>query len=443
MRYANRADAGRRLARRLEHLRNAHVVVLGVPRGGVPVAFEVARRLAAPLDLAVVRKLRVPWQPELGFGALGEHGVHVLNQEVLRESGLSSVERESLEQAEQEELERRVRRWRDDRAPMPLAGRCAVVLHDGLTTGAAAEAACRVARARGAARVVLAVPVGAEESLAHLAAVADEVVCAQPLRHLGSVGAWYEDFAPVADSDITALLAQAERSVAASGHGLPPKRPSPGRAVEVPACQVRMAARLTLPPTARAVVAFAHAGSSGRHDRRSQYVAGALHRAGLGTLLLDLLTEDEEHNQHNVFDITMLARRLHAASAWLRRETGVPVSYCATDTGAAAALEAAAADDDIRAVVCIGGRPDLAHPAALARVHAPTLFVVGALDTRLLGRNHVAADWMHCDHRVEVVPDATHLFSEPGALEAVAEMARHWFSTHLTRKDTQALQGSR
>ncbi|WNM32102.1 phosphoribosyltransferase family protein [Streptomyces sp. Li-HN-5-11] len=429
MRYENRADAGRRLARRLEHLRDGHVVVLGVPRGGVPVAFEVARHLGAPLDLAVVRKLRVPWQPELGFGALGEHGVRVINQEVLRESGLTSVERETLEQVERAELERRVRRWRDDRAPLPLAGRSAVVLHDAVATGAAAEAACQVARARDAARVILAVPVGTEESLAYLRAVADEVVCVQPLRHLGSVGAWYEDFAPITDSEITTLLAEAERAVTASGHDLPPEGPYPGRAVEVPAPQARMAARLTLPPTARAVVVFAHAGSSGRHDRRIQYVAAALHRAGLGTLLLDLLTEDEERNRHNVFDITMLARRLHAASRWLRRETGVPVSYCAADTGVGAVLEAAAADEEIRAVVSIGGRPDLARPAALARVRAPTLFVVGAMDSRLLGCNHVAADWMRCEHRIEVVPDATRLLTEPGPLETVAELTRHWFTT--------------
>ncbi len=442
MRYGNRADAGRRLARRLEHLRDTDVVVLGVPPGGVPVACEVARHLDAPLDLAVVHKLRVPWQPDLGFGALGELGVHVLNQDVVRESGLSAAELEALEQSGRAELRHRVRRWRGDRAPTPLTGRSAVLVHDAVATGAAAEAACRVARAREADRVVLAVPVGQEEALAHLRTVADEVVCPQPLHHLGSAGAWYEDFAPVTDAEITALLATVRRPDPSAGRDLLRDHPSPGRAVEVPTRQARMPALLTLPPAARAVVVFAHAGSGGRYDPRSEHVAAALHRAGLGTLLLDLLTEDEERNLHNVFDITLLARRLHAASVWLCRETGLPVSYCAADTGAGAALAAAAADDDIRAVVCVGGRPELAGPAALAGVRAPTLFVVGALDTRLLGCTHMAANWMHCDHRVEVVPDATHSFIEPGALDIVARWARDWFTGHLARAGSPTLQRS-
>ncbi|MFB7596154.1 phosphoribosyltransferase family protein [Streptomyces sp. NPDC056160] len=447
MRYANRADAGRRLAPYLDHLRDSDVVVLGVPRGGVRVASEVARYLGAPLDLAVVRKLRVPWQPELGFGALGEHGVRVVDPDIVRESGLSTAEQESLERLERAELERRVHRWRDERTPLPLASRGAVLVHDAVATGAAAEAACRVARARGATRVVLAVPVAQEDSLTRLRTVADEVVCPQPVHHIGSVSAWYEDFAPVTDAEISASLTAAEGPAPAAGDELPPKRPPLGRPVEVPTSKVRMPAVLTLGPTARAVVILASAGGGGlrgpRHDPCSDQVAAVLHRAGLGTLLLDLLTEDEAHTLHNVFDITLLERRLHAAAAWVRRETGLPVSYCAADTSAGAALAAAAADDDIRAVVCVGGRPELAGPAALARVDAPTLLVVGALDTRLLGCNRLAADWMHCDHRIEVVPDATHLFAEPGALDVVAELTRDWITARLAEADTQTLQGAR
>nr|BFD80668.1 phosphoribosyltransferase family protein [Streptomyces sp. Xyl84] len=450
MRYVNRADAGQRLAPHLDHLRDSDVVVLGVPRGGVRVASEVARHLGAPLDLAVVRKLHVPWQPELGFGALGEHGVRVVEPDIVRESGLSTAQQESVERTERAELERWVRRWRADRTPIPLVSRSAVVVHDAVATGAAAEAACRVARARGAARVVLAVPVAQEDSLTHLRAVADEVVCPRPVHHIGSAGAWYEDFAPVGDAEISVLLTAAAGPVAAAEHGLPPKRPPLGRAVEVPAGTVRMPARFTLPPTARGVVIIARVGGGGpggaRHDPShgpgQDHLAGVLHRAALGTLLLDLLTGEEGRTPHNLYDITLLARRLHAAAAWLRKETGLPVSYWAAGTGAGAAL-AAAAEDGVRAVVCVGGRPELAGPAALARVDTPTLLVVGALDTRRLGCNRLAADWMHCEHRVEVVPDATDLVAEPDALHVVAELTRDWITAHLSRTGAQALQGTR
>ncbi|MFH8217715.1 alpha/beta hydrolase [Streptomyces sp. NPDC018057] len=216
------------------------------------------------------------------------------------------------------------------------------------------------------------------------------------------------------------------------GNGSRPGNGSgPGRAVEVPARQTRMNGFLALPPRAPAVVVLAHAGTGTARDPRYRQVAAALRRAGLGTLLLDLLTEDEGRSPHCVFDVTLLARRLRAATDWLRRETGLPVGYWATDTGAGAALEAAAADDGIRGVVSAGGRPELAGPAALARVRAPTLFVVGALDTRLVGPTRLAADWMGCAPCVDVVPDAGHLFAEPGALEHLAERSRAWFTAHL------------
>ncbi|WP_282703527.1 phosphoribosyltransferase family protein [Streptomyces sp. CC219B] len=428
MRFENRADAGRRLARRLDHLRSGDVVVLGLPRGGVPVAHEVARALGAPLDVLVVRKLGLPWQPELGFGAVGEGGVRVLNDDVLAGVRLGAGEQAAVEEAQRAELDRRLRRYRSGREPLPLTGRTAVVVDDGLATGATAEAACRIVRDRGAARVVLAVPVGPHSTVDRLRAVADQVVCLLPVRLLGAVGAWYDNFEQVDDGEVTALLARAARTAGTS------ESATRNEHTTVPVGHVRLAARLVLPEGAPAVVAFAHGSGSSRHSPRNRRVADVLNRAGLGTLLLDLLTEAEESDRANVFDIGLLARRLHTAALWLGRETGLPVAYFGASTGAAAALEAAAFPGaDIRAVVSRGGRPDLAAPAALSQVRAPTLLVVGSRDTQVLSLNRLAADRLRCPHRIAVVPGATHLFEEPGALTTVAELARDWFTAHLSR----------
>ncbi len=433
MRFEDRTDAGRRLARRLEDLRGQDVVVLGLPRGGVPVAYEVARELGAPLDVLVVRKLGVPWQPELGFGAVGEQGVRVLNDDVLDEVGLSPARQAEVERTERAELDRRVQRYRAGRRPVPVTGRTAVVVDDGLATGATAEAACRVVRSQGAARVVLAVPVGPEQTVSRLRRAADEVICLYVPRHLGSVGFWYDDFGQTGDTEVTDLLARAASARQSAPAGSDP--PAVNRDVGLPAGQARLAAHLVVPGAAPAVIAFAHGSGSGRHSPRNRYVADVLNRAGLGTLLLDLLTEEEEADRANVFDIVLLSRRLHAAALWLHQETGLPVAYFGASTGAAAALEAAAQPGaDIRAIVSRGGRPDLATPAALAGVRAPTLLIVGSLDTQVLSLNRLAADRMHCPHRIAVVPGATHLFEEPGTLATAAELARDWFASHVAHQ---------
>jgi dienelactone hydrolase len=191
---------------------------------------------------------------------------------------------------------------------------------------------------------------------------------------------------------------------------------------------------LALPAEPRGVVAFAHGSGSSRHSPRNKQVARALNEVGLATLLVDLLTEDEERVDVRTgelrFDIGLLAGRLLAATAWLAEQPEIgslPRGYFGASTGAAAALIAAAErGDDVRAVVSRGGRPDLAGDA-LPRVRAPTLLIVGALDPVVLDLNRRALEQLTVEKRLEVVPNATHLFEEPGALERVAELARGWF----------------
>ncbi|MGV9589854.1 alpha/beta hydrolase [Streptomyces tendae] len=199
--------------------------------------------------------------------------------------------------------------------------------------------------------------------------------------------------------------------------------------VMVPAGRTHLTAPLSLPAPTHVVLSIAHSAGDGRPGPWYEYTAPRLHRAGIGTLLLGLLPEEERSDRHKLFDVVLLARRLETATQWLRRETGLPVGYVGSEAGAPAALRAAAADDEIRAVVSLGGRPELAGPAALARVRAPTLFVVGGLDPRGAGLSRLAADWMNCRHHVTAVPGATGDLAGPGAAEAVADLIRDWFTT--------------
>jgi putative phosphoribosyl transferase len=199
-------DAGRRLAERLRHLRDEDVVVLGLPRGGVPVAAEVARALDAPLDVIVVRKLGLPAQPELAMGAVGEGGTLVVNERVLHRAHVGAAEFAEVESRERAEVQRRALRWRGSRPRLSLAGRTALVVDDGIATGATVRAACGVAREQGAARVVLAAPVCSPDTACALRAEVDELVCVETPRSFFAVGRYYTDFRPVSDDQVAEVL---------------------------------------------------------------------------------------------------------------------------------------------------------------------------------------------------------------------------------------------
>ena len=434
MQFSDRADAGRQLAAHLGYLRGADPVVLGLPRGGVPVAFEVARQLRAPLDAVVVRKLGLPYRREVAMGALGEGGVVVVNEDVLRHAGVSEAAFAAVRAEEQVELDRRVRRLRQRRGQVPVPGRTVVVVDDGIATGATARAACQAVRAAGAARVILAVPVAAADTLSALRAVTDEVVCLQTPPDFSAVGQWYRDVAPVSDEEVVRLLARADRLI-----GTPAKIDLTARVLDVTVqtADAALPGRLTVPGSAQLTVVFAHGSGSSRHSPRNAFVASVLNRAGLGTLLLDLLTPEEEQDRANVFDIPLLARRVDDTATWLRSAGLGPtrIAYFGASTGAAAALWAAAEPHaDITAVVSRGGRPDLALPR-LASVTAPTLLVVGSRDVEVLGLNRTALAHLPGKAQLAVVPGATHLFEEPGTLQAAADLARDWFLEHLRPAD--------
>ncbi len=205
------------------------------------------------------------------------------------------------------------------------------------------------------------------------------------------------------------------------------------RHITVPSDSVDLEGELIIPKDAVGVVLFAHGSGSSRLSPRNQFVAGALRDAGIGTLLFDLLTENEAADRDNVFDIDFLAHRLIDATRWLRgsgKSMGLPLGYFGASTGAAAALAAAAQDPAIGAVVSRGGRPDLAM-RHLAGVKAPTLLIVGGNDYGVIELNEKAYRALRCEKSLKIVPGATHLFEEPGTLEAVVEHARGWFLAYL------------
>jgi putative phosphoribosyl transferase len=436
--FADRHDAGRSLAAGLAHLGGQDLVVLGLPRGGVPVAAEVARALGAPLDVIVVRKLGVPFQPELAMGAIGEGGVRVLDPDVIAHLGITDAALRAVEQRERGVLEARVDALRRGHPQVRLDGRVAVIVDDGIATGSTARAACEVARRLGAARVVIGVPVAPAGTSAEELAADELVCCAMPLG-FRAVGNHYRDFEPTTDGEVVALLDAAR---AETGHG-PTLRaigPEISRALDTEVDislgeGVVLRGHLDLPAGAGGVVVFAHGSGSSRLSPRNQYVAAQLRAAGLGTLLLDLLTPEEEDDRGLVFDIPLLGSRLARVGRWVlsRPEAAsCRLGYFGASTGAGAALWAAAEPESpVAAVVSRGGRPDLAGDR-LPWVTAPTLLLVGGADTTVLDLNRRAQARLQCPNRLVVVPGATHLFEEAGALEQVARLAASWFGVHLS-----------
>jgi len=441
MRFVDRVEAGQQLAELLKPFRDENPLVLALPRGGVPVGYEVARILSAPLDVIVVRKLGAPMQPELGLGAIAEGGAMWVDSWLLRELDVSPKQLEGIAQREAAELERRVALYRGGRPLPTIEGRTVIVVDDGVATGGTVRAALRALREHHPKRVILAVPVIAAGTAIALRREVDDLICVFAPEDFYAVGAWYDEFSQTTDAEVKSLLDAAHE---ASLHGRPaPATPAPPAAdpdeVSIPCAGGSLEGLLHIPRAAHGLVIFAHGSGSGRHSPRNQHVARVLRDAGLATLLLDLLTLEEERvdevTGHLRFDIEFLARRLITATRWAaqRPDTAhLPIGYFGASTGAGAALVAAAQIPDlVHAIVSRGGRPDLAGAKSLAIVKAPTLLIVGGRDEEVLQLNRQAMALLQVQHRLVVVPGATHLFEEPGTLDAVARLAAGWFSQHL------------
>ena len=217
--FEDRRDAGQELAERLAKRLAGRddVVVLALPRGGVPVAYEVARALNAPLDVFLVRKLGLPGYPELAMGAIASGNVRVLNDDVVSWYGVSQAEIDRVARQEQAELERREGAYRDRQPPLDVAGKVVILVDDGLATGSTMKAAVQAVRAHGPARIIVAVPVGSSATCREFESVADEIVCARAPERFNSVGQWYRDFSQTSDDEVRELLLNNQQPVSRDG----------------------------------------------------------------------------------------------------------------------------------------------------------------------------------------------------------------------------------
>jgi putative phosphoribosyl transferase len=438
MRFQDRAHAGRELAVRLGQFRaKQNVIVLALPRGGVPVGFEIAKALDVPLDVFLVRKLGVPGREELAMGAVASGGIRVLNDDVIRHLKITPDRIEPVVHRELKEIERQQQIYQKGEASRALTGRTVILVDDGLATGSTMRAAIEAVHQQQPQQIIVAVPVGSAQACAELTREVDELVCLTIPDDFLAVALWYEDFTPISDQTVSSLLQEAG-SPAQNGSELQSERE-----VEIATDAGPLAGTLTIPRRANSIVLFAHGSGSSRLSPRNRFVAESLQKQGLATLLIDLLSPIEARRDAKSgelrFNISLLADRVRLVTDWLTndKETEkLSIGYFGASTGAAAALVAAAQRPDVAAVVSRGGRPDLAGEH-LSEVHAATLLIVGERDYQVIELNRQALDQLQRSQEKQliVVPRATHLFEEPGTLERVAELAGEWFVQHLQHSE--------
>lgn len=397
--FRDRTDAGRRLGAELAWLRDQDVVVMAVPRGGVPVAVEVAAALGAPVDVLAVNRVDLPGRPDLALGAVGEGGIDVVLDEVVRLAALPRlVVAQALHHARRD-LEAQVSAYREVAPDLPLAGRVAVVVDDGAVTGATVRAACRVARARGAERVVVALPVAAPEVLAVLEEESADVV-----RALYSAGAmsrladWYDELPALTDDDVRGVLSRA------TGLSL--------AVVDLTSAQ----RGLTVVPRATGLAVLAGPGAG--------VTASVLREHGWCTLVL----EDLPDALYDAVDHLVAATRAALVQPGCE---DLPTAWVGSGDAVRVMLEAAAElGAPVQAVVGRGGRPDQAR-AVLPNVAAPTLLLVAARDRRSQEHARAALSWMRCLSDLKVVPGAGEALDDPENAALATDHALRWLEAHL------------
>lgn len=419
-RFENREHAGVLLAELLKPYQNLDPIVLALPRGGVPVAYEIASRIGAPLDVIMVKKIGAPGHEEFAIGAVAEDEKPILNHKVISDHHYDNREIENIIVKRISEIRERAKIYRKKFPPMSLEGRNIIIVDDGLATGATMAAAIEWMRSQKIKKIIVATPVSSKEAALEIRKKSDDFISLVIPDDFWAVGMWYKDFPQVSDEEVVDLLQM---------QVIPPKMITQDVLIE--AGMITLQGAICIPPKSRGIVIFAHGGGSSHKSPRNIFVAKALNDAGFGTLLFDLLTTHESYDRKNVFDIDLMGKRLLIATDWVQKNyPGFPIGFFGASTGAAAALLAASDRLDIFAIVSRGGRPDLAL-SALPKVYAPTLLLVGSEDGPVIPLNKLAKDKLKNSQMI-LIPKAGHLFEEPGTLEQVVEYAISWFSNSIS-----------
>ncbi|MGQ0642891.1 MAG: phosphoribosyltransferase family protein [Gemmatimonadaceae bacterium] len=445
--FADRREAGSTLAAALGELTGRqNLLVIGMPRGGIPVARVVADELRAPLDIIIARKLGVPGIPEVALGAIAEDSQRIVEESV---SWFIGVPRQVIQQValqERKELERRVALYRGNRAPPDVRGRTVVLVDDGAATGATLRAAAISLGASRPAQLIAAVPIASAAAVDSWRPHVHRIVTLATPDPFQTVSTRYDDFSPVSDAEVTASLGWPR------GAHTTPDNGDVEQLVHIPVTGDSVEGDLGVPnDSPRSLILLAHGGGSSRASYRNRYLAGRLRLAGFATLRVDLLTQSEQAADASDaavrFDVPRIADRLLSVAEWASRQ-GVAgaahITIVGASTAAAAALVTAAVRPElVHAVVARGGRVDLAQDA-LHRVHVPVLLIVGSADRETLRWNRDAARHLSAPTRLAIVAGAGHTFEEPRALGAVGEHVVRWLtspSKRSTRPLSRVLSG--
>jgi putative phosphoribosyl transferase len=433
MGFIDRRDAGVQLGMACQRFAQEQPVVLGLVRGGIPVAYEVAAALHAPLDALGVKKVGMPGNPELALGAVSEGDVVTIDRGMQAYAGITDEGVERYISDARRKLRERMQAIRREIPLLPIRGRVVIVVDDGIATGATMKAALETIRARDAARIILAVPLAAPSALAPCRDLVDEVICLLEPSGFGAVGEWYEDFAPTSDAQVVRLLQLQRAAVPAVAPASGPATITQSVAIPVEG-PLRLDGELVVPEGARALIVFAHGAGSDRHSPRNTFVAEHLARRGYASLRMDLLSPDERLEHDKGFAFPLLASRVRAGLDWISEQPALrdlPLVLYGASTGAAVAMLVAATDRRVAAVVSRGGRADLVQ-SVVDTVHAPCLFIVGSEDEVVLDLTRPVVAALGRRAALTVIPGAGHLFEEPGTLDAVCEVTGTWLDEVLT-----------